>query len=112
VVAVAADPFDLLGVEPSADDETIKKAYLKKVRAFPPDHAPEAFQAVRTAYETIKTQKARLAYELFQQPAVDIASLWRDLVGHPPPRRPDSTLFEQMLAESLKRYRLPTEWLR
>ena len=107
-----AEPFDLLGVEPSADDETIKKAYLKKVRAFPPDHAPDEFQAVRAAYEAIKTEKARLAYELFHQPSVDIASLWHDLVGHPPPRRPDSTLFKEMLAETSKQYRLPMDRLR
>ena len=107
-----ADPFDLLGVEPSADDETIKKAYLTKVRDFPPDHAPEKFQAIRAAYEAIKTEKARLAYELFHVPSVDIASLWRDLVGDPPPQRPDSTLFKQMLADTLKQYRLPADRLR
>jgi curved DNA-binding protein CbpA len=106
------DPFDLLGVESSADDETIKKAYLTKVRDFPPDHAPEEFQAIRSAYEAIKTKKARVAYELFHHPSADIASLWRDLVGDPPPQRPDSTLFKQMLAETMKQYRLPADRLR
>ena len=107
-----AEPFDLLGVEPSADDETIKKAYLTKVRAFPPDHAPDEFQAIRAAYEAIKTEKARVAYELFHHSSVDIASLWHDLVGDPPPRRPDSTLFKKMLDETLKQYRLPADRLR
>lgn len=107
-----ADPFDLLGVEPSADDETIKKAYLTKLRACPPDHAPEEFQAIRAAYEAIKTKKARIAYELFHHPAVDIASLWRDLIGDSPPRRPDPEPFKQILAETAKQYRLPADRLR
>ena len=106
------DPFDLLDVEPSADDETIKRAYLAKVRDFPPDHAPDEFQAIRAAYEAIKTEKARIAFALFHRPCVDIASLWRDLVGDPPPQRPDSTLFKQMLTETLKQYRLPADRLR
>ena len=45
------DPYSLLGIEPDADDETIRRRYLELVRQFPPEHHPEKFAAVRAAYE-------------------------------------------------------------
>ena len=53
-------PFDLLGIPENATDEAIKKAYLQKVRQYPPERAPEQFQTIRAAFEAIKTQQQRL----------------------------------------------------
>lgn len=47
------DPFRLLGIEQGADERSAKRAYTKLVRCYKPDHAPEAFQRVRAAYENV-----------------------------------------------------------
>jgi ferredoxin len=48
-------PFEVLGVEPDADEETIERAYRERVKESHPDHGgtPEEFQRVRDAYEAI-----------------------------------------------------------
>ena len=35
------DPYSVLGITPSADDETIKKAYRKKCKEYHPDLHPD-----------------------------------------------------------------------
>jgi curved DNA-binding protein CbpA len=49
-------PFDVLGVPPEADDETIEQAYRERVFEAHPDHGGSAaeFQRVRRAYERIE----------------------------------------------------------
>ena len=69
------NPFDLLGIAEDAGDDTIKKAYLQQVREHPPERDPDRFQAIRTAYEAIKTRKDRLSYRLFHQETPDLAEL-------------------------------------
>ena len=60
--------FDVLGVAVNADDHTIKKAYLKQVRAFPPSTAPDEFREIQDAYDHLKTERTRAAYRLFHLP--------------------------------------------
>lgn len=95
------NPFELLAVSADATDEAIKKAYLQKVKEYPPDQAPEQFQAIRRAYEAIQNHKARLAYTLFhiEPPNVDVLS--QTLLQNTPTQRPDEALFMRMLAECL-----------
>jgi DnaJ-class molecular chaperone len=59
------DPYLLLGVSRSADDETIRAAYLAAIRACPPERDRERFERVRAAYEAIAHESDRLAHELF-----------------------------------------------
>ncbi len=59
------NPFDILGVEPDADDKAIRNAYLEAVKRFPPEHRPEQFCAINQAYQTIKDEDSRLRYILF-----------------------------------------------
>jgi curved DNA-binding protein CbpA len=49
-------PFDVLGVSPDADEETIEQAYRERVFEAHPDHggSPREFQRVRQAYERIQ----------------------------------------------------------
>ena len=59
------NPYLVLGVAADANDATIRQAYLRAVKASPPDHHPARFQAISTAYEKIKDEPSRHRYELF-----------------------------------------------
>lgn len=59
------NPYDILGLDPDADDKTVRNAYLEAVKRFPPEHYPERFSAVNEAYQTIKDEDSRLRYILF-----------------------------------------------
>lgn len=96
-------PFEILELSETASDAEIKKAYLKKVRQYPPEHAPEKFQQVRDAYEAIKTEKLRLSYQLFNYEKPDFLQLLaQTLKSNTPAKRVDEPLFIKALAESLK----------
>ena len=67
------DPYRLLGVDPDADDATIRAAYLTAIRQCPPERDRERFESVREAYEAISDHRRRLAHRLFDRspPTVD-----------------------------------------
>jgi curved DNA-binding protein CbpA len=79
------DPTDVLGVSRDATDEEIRAAYLLKVREFPPDRAPEQFEAIRDAFEALRDPRRRIRHRLFAvDPTAPLASLF---VESAPPRR-------------------------
>lgn len=45
------DPFRLLGVEPPTSEQDLKRAYIRLIRRFKPEHHPEQFRRIREAYE-------------------------------------------------------------
>ena len=49
-----ADPYQLLGVQPGADERAVKKAYTRLIRRFKPEQAPDHFRRIRDAYEHVK----------------------------------------------------------
>lgn len=51
-----ASPFEVLGIEPDADEEDVVQAYRRRVKEAHPDHggSPREFRRVKTAYERIK----------------------------------------------------------
>jgi curved DNA-binding protein CbpA len=53
------DPREVLGVSPNAGEEEIRAAYLRKVKEFPPDRAPEEFERIRNAFETLGDPRKR-----------------------------------------------------
>ena len=53
------DPRQVLGIPPEAGDEEIRAAYLSKVKEYPPDRAPQEFEKVRDAYETLRDPRRR-----------------------------------------------------
>lgn len=59
------DPYETLGVPRQADDKAIKQAYFRLVRDFPPEKDPERFQAIRAAYEQVRTAERRAQADLF-----------------------------------------------
>ncbi|MBK5938655.1 J domain-containing protein [Halochromatium roseum] len=61
-----ADPFLVLGIDSDADDAAVETAYRSAIKRCPPDRDPSAFQAVREAYEQLRTRRDRIAYRLFE----------------------------------------------
>jgi len=53
------DLWTILGVPLHADDEQIRRAYLQKIKDFPPDRAPEQFERIRDAYENLRDPQRR-----------------------------------------------------
>mgnify|MGYP000579342187 CR=1 FL=1 len=73
------DPRQTLGIGTEADDETIRAAYLRKVKEFPPDRAPVEFEKIRDAYDAMR-DPARRAIEMLTvaDPACALQSLLED----------------------------------
>ncbi|RYD69751.1 MAG: molecular chaperone DnaJ [Verrucomicrobiaceae bacterium] len=90
------DPYLILGVPPEATDADIRRAYLDGIRRFPPEHAPEQFQALAKAYEQVRDESRRLRLLLFD-PALPGATPLDTLVNYcasaPAPKPMD---FEQI----------------
>jgi curved DNA-binding protein CbpA len=83
-----ADPYRQLGVPETADDHTIRAAYLAAIRACPPERDRQRFEQVRAAFEAISSESRRHAHALFntQVPTVQdvldrLSADWRP--GHP-----------------------------
>ena len=60
------DPYQVLGIDSSADTEAIRKQYLALVREFSPERAPERFAEVRAAYEKLRDPVTSLHTRLFE----------------------------------------------
>jgi len=69
------DPRQVLGIPPEAGDEEIRAAYLRKVKEFPPDRAPQEFEKVRDAYETLRDPRRRTRELLSVDPKQPMVSL-------------------------------------
>ena len=62
--------YNILGIDPFASQDEVKRAYLKHLKEYHPDKkngcncfAYKRFQAVLEAYEAIKTPEKRLQYD-------------------------------------------------
>ncbi len=68
---------EILGVSATATEEEIRAAYLGKVKEFPPDRAPEEFEKVRDAWETLRDPRRRMTESvLAADPYAPLASLF------------------------------------
>ena len=71
------DYYDVFGVSKTASADEIKKAYRAKVREYHPDRNPDdpkaesKMQEVNEAYEVLKDQQKRAAYDQFGHGAFD-----------------------------------------
>ncbi len=60
-----SDPYEVLGLEHSADPEAIRRRYLELVRRHSPEREPERFAAIRRAYDEIRDPIVSLEKRLF-----------------------------------------------
>ncbi len=88
------DPYEVLGLEPNADVETIRRRYLELVRQYSPEREPERFAAVRRAYDELRDPVESMKRRLFD---VDAAYTFDSLLEH--------------VRTDLRARRIPTETL-
>ena len=85
------DPYEILGVSPSAPAEDIKVAYRKAARLYHPDKNPDPaaadrFRSIQTAYELLADPTRRRDYDLLRQrnliddPLQEASSLWASYI--------------------------------
>ncbi|CAK0766676.1 DnaJ-like protein [Gammaproteobacteria bacterium] len=96
-------PFEVLNVAEDADDSAIKKAYLARVREFPPERDPEHFQVVRDAYETLRGPRERIAWRLFRSDIPDPIPLLTAWLASARPQRPDLASVHRVLEIGIKK---------
>jgi curved DNA-binding protein CbpA len=70
--------YQTLGVEKTAGDEEIKRAYFRMVRKFQPGSFPEKFKEIRTAYETLKDKQKRVEYDAVGELPGSMAPLFNE----------------------------------
>ncbi len=80
------DPWTILGVEPSANDDAIRAAYREHVKLHPPDTDAAGFARISEAYAQVKDPRARARERLFgPKPLAHIGELVEALRLSPRP---------------------------
>jgi len=59
--------YEALGIDRSADERAVKKAYFALVRKYPPETHPEEFKRIREAYEVLSNPSSRADYDAVNQ---------------------------------------------
>ena len=93
-------PFEILDIPEDSGDEVVKKGYLAMVKRFPPERFPSEFQRIRSAYETVKTEKDRLSFALFDTAMPDMNELIQDIRADADCGRPSLNTLRKLLASS------------
>jgi curved DNA-binding protein CbpA len=91
------DPFLILGIQGDADDSAIEAAYLAGIRRASPERDPAGFEALRGAYEKIRTRRDRLAYDLFDQTPPSPADILAKAAPAGEPQRPKRATLAALL---------------
>ena len=92
-----SDPYLILGVGEKADDSAIEAAYREGIKRFPPERDAQRFEALRRAYETLRSHRDRVRYELFDVSPPEAVDLLDRAAPVGEPGRPDPALFAALL---------------
>lgn len=85
------DPYKVLDLPFSADDNAVRTRYLELVRAHPPERDPERFAAVRAAYEALRDPVTVWENRLFSVESLDTLDGLAGLVQTSAPTKRYST---------------------
>lgn len=91
------DPYLILGATEDADDAAIEAAYLAGLKRWPPERDAARFNALREAYEQLRTRRQRLAQQQFDFTPPTLEDILERAGPVGPPRRPDRDLFAALL---------------
>lgn len=67
--------YETLRIAPTASPDEVKRAYYRQVREYPPEKAPEQFQKIREAYETLMEPQGRKRYDAMIRHGGEITEL-------------------------------------
>lgn len=67
--------YAVLGVEPDASPDELRRAYYRKVKVHTPEKDPKMFQVVRQAYETLSDPRRRAEYDAMERHGGQVAML-------------------------------------
>ena len=73
-------PYEVLGISENADQNTLRKAYLEKIRRYSPEDSPEMFEKIADAYALVKDETARAKLRVFGLPGKKTGARLCDLV--------------------------------
>ncbi len=96
------DPYLTLGIPLDTTDDAVHAAYLAAIKACPPERDPRRFDAVRQAYETLRTQRDRLAWELFDTSLPHPQDVLDRAAPAGEPGRPTLAQFQALLREEAR----------
>ncbi|MBI5438396.1 MAG: J domain-containing protein [Nitrosomonadales bacterium] len=91
------DPYRILGVPVTADDEAIRAAYLAAIRNCPPERDRKRFERVRAAYEAVSSVRGRLSHALFDKSVPSPEDVLDAVVAGFQPRRVDERRLRRVL---------------
>lgn len=74
-----SDPFEILGVSPEDHDESVRAAFLTRVRCFTPEREPLAYQHLRAAYDAVRSAAQRRELRLCNRRPAAVAPLVKAL---------------------------------
>lgn len=100
------NPFRILDLPEKCNDQEVKKAYLQMVKRYPPEQYPERFRDIRSAFDSIKTEKDRMALQLFRVPEIDVDHIFELLLNSSRPGTINKVDFLNVLADDLTKFRL------
>lgn len=90
--------WEILGIEPTSDKKTIKRAYAKLLKQYHPEENPEEFKQIQAAYQQCLHSDQEIESVSFEQSGQDIKaqpiSIKEDTIV-PPPIPKITTLFIQ-----------------
>jgi tetratricopeptide (TPR) repeat protein len=78
VIKDRGNHYETLGIEKTAPDEEIKRAYYRMVRQYQPDRFPEEFKKIRAAYEVLSDREQRAKYDEVGELPASVVPLLRE----------------------------------
>jgi hypothetical protein len=101
------NPFHLLNLPVETSDEMVESAYQHLANLHPEATSSQRAKEIEWAYNTIKHQRDRVRFQLFETPTPDIPTLLGPSLSGLTPNNPTKKAVISVLSNSLKGFRLP-----